>query len=194
MKKGVFVLALLLAAAPLIAAQPATREFKTLVWNNSHVVSYEKRGDRLVISMEMIADFQEDRTSLDWQERDFTSIRIDANNNGELDRDLDIAFGQASGTDFICPQFLRDDWASSGCGVLSSKGSIKIGFDASPFQETAHPIFQYSLPLEELSRHSDTVGLVFKFHSGSTPYVFYPSGASLRNSFKKTISLDLNKL
>ena len=194
LKRLPLLLILVLAADSLGAAQTAPREFKTLVWNNSHVVSYEKRGTRLAITMEMIADFEEDRTSQKWTERDFTSMRIDLNNNGSLDKDLDVAFGQASVTDRFCPQFLREEWASSTCGRLASRGSLKISFGRSPFHDTAHPIFEYSIPIAELSKHSDTVGFTFKFHSGRSGFVFYPAGASLKNTFTETITLNLANL
>lgn len=192
--KSTWLLMLVFAMTTVCTAQVAPREFKTLVWNNSHVVSYEKRGTRLTITMEMIADFEEDRTSQKWAERDFTSVRIDLNNNGSLDKDLDIAFGQTTGTDRLCTQYLREEWTSSTCGRLASRTSLKISFDQSPFHNTAHPIFEYSIPISELTRHSDTVGFLFKFHSGRKGFVFYPAGASLKNTFTETITLDLANL
>lgn len=194
MEKVVVFVALILIAASLGVAQPVNREFKTLVWNNSHIVSYEKRGTRLVITMEMIADFEKDRTSEKWSEWDFTSVRIDLNNNGALDKDLDVAFGQVSGTNRFCSQYLREEWASSTCGRLASRGSLKISFERSPFHDTAHPIFEYLIPIDELRKHSDTVGFIFKFHSGRRGFVFYPAGASLKNEFTGTIPLNLAEL
>lgn len=187
-------LALVLTISLSAAAQAERREFKTLVWNNSHVVSYEKRGERLVITMEMIGDFEDNRTSQKWQERDFTSIRIDLNNNRTLDKDLDVSFGQVSATDRLCAQYLREEWASSVCGRLRSRGSLKVSFDRSPFHDTAHPIFEYSIPIDELRKHSDTVGFIFKFHSPPGGFVFYPAGASMKNTFKDTITLNLDQL
>ena len=194
MKKAVLVLTVVLGAVSLGIAQPVVREFKTLVWNNSHVVSYEKRGSNLAITMEMIADFDDDRTNQKWTERDFTSVRIDMNNNGSLDKDLDIAFGVTTGTGRLCPQYLREEWASSVCGGLASRGSLKMSFSRSPFHDTAHPIFEYSVPISELRTHSETVGFIFKFHSGRRGFVFYPAGASLKNTFTEKITLNLANL
>ena len=88
---------------------------------------------------------------------------------------------------------LRDCGGSSGRGGsrLESRGSLKISFARSPFHDTAHPISEYSIPIRELRRHSDTVGFIFKFHSGRSGFVFYPAGASLKNTFTETMTLNL---
>jgi hypothetical protein len=193
-KRLVCAFALTLAVISGAAAQAERREFKTLIWNNSHVVSYEKRGTRLVIRMEMIGDFTEDRKPARYQEMDFASFRVDLNNNNQVDRRLDIAFGQRSSTDILCTQYLHDRVSSSGCGALPSRAGLKISFAKSPFFDTAHPVFEFSVPISELERHSKTIGFEFLFHSKGAGFTFYPATASVYKSFKETLKLDLGQL
>jgi hypothetical protein len=194
MKNVTLVLALILAAVSLGTAQNGPREFKTLVWNNSHVVSYEKRGTQLAITMEMISDFTNDRKAARFQEMDFAYFRVDLNNNNLVDRRIDIAFGQRAHTDIICTQYLHERAASSVCGALPSRATLKISFAKSPFFDTAHPIFEFSVPINELKVHSNSIGFEFMFHSAGNGFTFYPATASVYNSFKETLTLNLDTL
>jgi len=117
-----------------VSAQLVNSEFKTLVWNNSHVVSYEIGERNVIFRLEAIADYTDDSESaVNFDKRDFVSIRVDANNNNRIDKRMDLAFGIRSGSSRFCPQFLYDAVSSSACGQQRSEGRLKITFGESPF-------------------------------------------------------------
>lgn len=177
-------------------AQPSNpqRDFKTMVWNNSHVVAYEKQGRNLTVTMEMIADQSDDRKAPRWQEHDFAAMRIDLNNNLLLDRNLDVVIGQAGLTDRICTSFLLSVSSTTPCGAFRSRASLKVSFASSPFHDAAHPVFRFSIPLDELGQHSKVIGFNFYFHSKGGGFAFYPAASNIGNSFKETIALNLDQL
>lgn len=174
------------------SAQEAASDSKTLVQNNSHVVTFEIRGKRAVFTMEAIADFTNDRDpEQNWTNFDFAGIRVDANDNSVIDERIDLAFGTRAKTDLFCPQFLYRELSSSGCGQQHSAGRVKVMFDRSDFQETPHPIHVYSIPISELTTAGRTIGLVFRFHAAGSGYTHYPQENPRQYSFKETIKLVL---
>jgi len=194
MGKFIYAFAAVFAIGASTLAQSANREFRTLVQNNSHVVSYEKQGEDLVLTMEMIADYTEDRKAPRYQDQDIASFKIDINNNGTVNRMIDVAFGPRALTDTICTQYLLSLTAATSCRGLRSRALFSIHFERSAFHDTPHPLFRYTIPTRELAAYSKTIGLQFVFHSKGKGFTFYPDGASLDHSFKETLSLNLDEL
>ncbi|MEQ1762214.1 MAG: hypothetical protein ABL984_03610 [Pyrinomonadaceae bacterium] len=176
-----------------VSAQLTNSEFKTLVWNNSHVVSYEIGERNVILRLEAIADYTDDSDpAVNFGKRDFVSIRVDVNNNNQIDERVDLAFGIRSNSSLFCPQFLYDERSSSACCQQRSGGGLKISFDESPFHATQHPIFEFTIPKSELTGHSTTVGLVFRFHSAGAGFAHYPAESRSPLNFEKTLPLTVS--
>lgn len=193
MRRSIVIVVWIFVLSLSVSAQLTNSEFKTLVWNNSHVVSYEIGERNVILRLEAIADYTYDRDpAVGFGKRDFVSIRVDVNNNNLIDERVDLAFGIRSNSSLICPQFLYDARSSSICGQQRSGGKLKISFAESPFQAMQHPIFEFTIPKSELTGHSKTIGLVFRFHSAGLGFTDYPAESRSRRSFDKTLQLAID--
>lgn len=166
-----------------------------LVETEKHVVDVELIDGEVVFRMEAITDLTNDRDSTKplgtgW---DYAGIRVDINNNNVVDERIDIAFGTRQKSNIFCTQYLISEQASSGCGVLPSKGRVKVDFVSSSLQKEPHPVFIYRIPVRELNGEGGKIGLVFRFADPKTGRKVYPSIES-SFSFKETIQLDLSEL
>lgn len=166
-----------------------------LLETEKHVVDVELIGDDVVFRMEAITDLTNDRDSTKplgagW---DYAGMRIDINNNNLVDEKIDIAFGTRQKTHIFCPQYIINEGASTGCGVLPSKGRVKVDFVSSSLQKEPHPVFIYRIPLSEIKSEGGKIGLVFRFSDPNTGRSVYPSSRHFL-SFKETIQLELSEL
>lgn len=160
-----------------------------------HLVTMSTKGDRVVFTMEAIADFTEDRDNskplgTGW---DFAGIRVDVNNNNAVDERVDVAFGTRQKTNIFCPQYIIRENASTGCGGLRSKGSVRVEFMATANQDRAHPVYIYEIPIRELTGSGGKIGLVFSFHDPKTRRAAYPNPRKAY-TFEETIQVDLSEL
>ena len=168
------------AFAASALGQGFDRDAKELVLNRSHVVTLKVEKKVAVITMESISDFTD-------SDNDYTSLRVDVNDNKTIDEGVDIGFGLANGSRAYCPFFLIREGVTTPCGRLSSAGSARKTFARSAYADTPHPIFVYRIPVRELTESGNTVGFLFTFYNGGSP-TFYPANRPNRYSFSDTIS------
>lgn len=82
----------------------------------------------------------------------YISVRVDVNDNGRIDPNLDVSYGYLDGGTF-CSQYFLSERSWTGCGGFPSKGSG--GFET--IGDTT--VYRLDLPLSEVSRD----GRVFRF-------------------------------
>lgn len=176
------------------SALPAqAQEEKTIVSNNKHFISYRVEGGNVILTMEGINDFTDDRGALP----DYFSIDVDVNQNGLIDSKIDVGYGVMSSEDALCAQYQLGRYMSTVCGGFKSRASLKRTFEGSLTQKKAHPIYRFTLPKKELSKSGNRAALVFTCYGNGDPGpTFYPKEAgSLEvwgfESFAKTITIDL---
>lgn len=193
--KAIIVSVAVVFFVTLCPAQVRKESKRVLLETENHIVTVSVKGESVVFKMEAITDFTMDRDStkplgLGW---DYAGIRIDLNNNNVIDYGIDVAFGTLQKTNIFCPQYIIRENASTTCGALRSKGSVKVGFEATGFQKRPHPIYEYAIPIAELNGYGGKIGLVFKFGEPRAGTAFYPSRGK-PFSFDETIQLDLAEL
>ena len=181
-----------ICASGIALAQPQVSETRTLISDTSHVVTMEIRGKDAVFIMESINDLTNDRDMEEpWTKVDFAGMRIDANNNNLIEKRVDFAFGLRQKTDVICPQLIYSETASSGCGQLRTTGKAKVEFKKTANQDKPHPVYEFIIPVSELTRESRTIGFVFRFHSANSGFSSYPASIpGKQQSFDETIKVD----
>jgi hypothetical protein len=192
--KSILVSISILLCANASWGQVKQNEDRILLDTENHVVNVSVKGESVLFTMEAIADFTEDRDDtpplgFGW---DFAGIRIDINNNNLIDNEIDLGFGTRQKTTLFCSQYLIHQNASSGCSVQRSKGSVRVEFKGTRYQELPHPVYIYSIPRSELSRFGGKIGLVFQFYDPETGKASYPSNRA--DYFKETIPLNLTTL
>lgn len=191
------VLSILLAGAAAVFAQAADRPLRTIFSNSSYRADYEVRDGNVIITLETLDDFTDNTGGQDpdFGRNDFTQIVIDKNYNSTIDEKIDIAFSTRKGTTVICPQFLYHEAASSLCGQLRSKATVKVSFSATESESKPHPVFQYTIPRPELVS-GDTPGedaVVLMFHTGSRGRYYFPQQPAMKHflSLKATHRLEI---
>lgn len=188
---SIVVLALFCIVFPTVAnAQPEKPEKRVALSNAKHYVSYEVSGDDVIITMESIADFTDDRVGVA-DRPDKMAFDIDVNQNGIVDKDVDFGFAMKGDDTGICPHFMVSENSTRPCGSLRSKARVETLFEASPREPKPHPVFRYIISKAELLRGGDTLHAVFRFyHHVGLPYS-YPQPKNLKEnySFAETLKL-----
>ena len=192
MKPILIVLAIALLGGNSFGQQPGERR---LLDTEKHIVTVSKKGTSVIFTMEAVADFTEDRDSsrqhgMGW---DYAGIRVDINNNNVIDKKVDVAYGTRQKSNIFCPQYLIQENASSYCGELASKGTLRVEFKSTGSQARPHPVHTYEIPLAELAPGGGKIGLVFHFSDASTGRSFYPDKRR-PFAFVETVRLDLSEL
>jgi hypothetical protein len=167
---------------------------QNLVQNKDHLVAVRRVGDTLTFVMEAL---RSNRNYLKgkFPELDFTSIRVDANQNGKVDADVDVAYGIKGGSyDELCSQLLLRESASKGCGSFPSKARLRVDFRATPNGSRPHPVWEYSIPSSEIGRGNGLAHLTFIFHEAGKGYTRYPSTTAAMYSFGDALAINTQTL
>lgn len=162
-----------------------------VISNRDHYVSYEVRGEEIIITMEALTDFTDERIGKG-ERVDNMNFYIDVDQNGKIDEKVDVAYAARRDGKGLCPYFLIDETKSHICGSLRSNARVEALFEPSTREKRAHPIFKYIIPRTEVLGARSSVHIVFRFeHSTRRPPVHYPkqkqSGAGW--SFDETLKL-----
>jgi hypothetical protein len=188
MKTILVLMSLLLISSSVESQTPV--ESQKLVSDKSHVVTYDRKGDVAIFTLEAISDFT-DETSGEhtFPLLDFAGIIVDVNSNNKVDRNIDIAYRMKSNPKGICSQYLYEVNVSSECGVFRSSATLDIKFAGSPNEPRAHPIYRFTIPMKEIFGSRSTVGIGFEFWSSGVGLTAYPGPIDEWQSLKKTIAL-----
>lgn len=192
MKSTLILIAVALFTGSSLAQDGGERK---ILETEDHVVRVAKKGEAIVFVMEAVTDFTHDRDNskplgMGW---DFAGIRIDINNNNLVDANTDVAFGTRQKTNIFCAQYLIRVNASTGCGMLRSKGSVRVEFMPTDLQANPHPVHIYEIPLSDLTTGGGKIGLAFTFSDASRGMFYFPNRRRPLD-FKETIQLDLSEL
>jgi hypothetical protein len=162
---------------------------KQLVKNDQHVISARRLGDRIIFSIEAVGDHSDDLNG-SYPKLDFAGIRVDVNRNGRVDNRVDVAYGTASGSkDKICTQYLLSETSSTGCTGLQSQAKVEVAFKSTANARHKHPVWNYSIPMKELSQDGKLAQLVFRIHQSEKGYTVYPANTGY--SFRNTLAFEL---
>jgi hypothetical protein len=162
---------------------------KQLVKNDQHVITGRRQGDRIHFTIEAVGD-RTDNLSGEYPQLDFAGIRVDFNHNRRVDERVDVAYGTANGSkDKICTQYLLSEASSTGCGGFKSEARLKVAFKSTANAPHKHPVWNYSIPVKELSRDDSVAHLIFRIHQSGKGYTTYPKRAN--RSFRKTLAFEL---
>jgi hypothetical protein len=167
---------------------------QNLVQNKDHLVAVRRAGDTVTFVMEALGS---NRNYLKgkFPELDFTSIRVDANQNGKVDADVDVAYGIRGGSyNELCAQFLLRESASKGCGSFPSKAQLRVDFRATPNSSRPHPVWEYSIPRSEIGRGNGLSHLTFIFHEAGKGYTRYPQTTAGMYSFTDALVMNTQTL
>ena len=189
MKNALTILCLLVFAS-IDRAQKPTIEAQKLVSDNGHVVTYERKGDLAVFTLESISDFT-DETGLDhkFTSRDLAGMTVDINSNNRVDKNIDVAYEIGSGSTTLCTQYLYGVGVSSVCGVFKSSATLDISFFATSHESRPHPVFKFSIPIREIFGSGSTVGIVFEFWTAGVGRTTYPELDDEWQTLKRTITV-----
>lgn len=170
------------------------RAAQNLVQNKHHLVAVRSAGDTVIFVMEAL---RSNRNYLKgkFPKLDFTSIRVDANQNGKVDANVDIAYGIKGGSyNALCSQYLLRESASKGCGSFPSKAQLRVDFRATPNGSRPHPVWQYSIPRSEIGRGNGLSHLTLIFHEAGKGYTRYPQTTAGMNSFTDALVMNTQTL
>jgi len=165
-----------------------------LVQNQNHQVTVRRAGDTVIFVMEAL---RSNRNYLKgkFPKLDFTSIRVDANQNGKVDANVDVAYGIKGGSyNQLCSQYLLRESASKGCGSFPSKARLRVDFRATANSSRPHPVWEYSIPSSEIGRGNGLAHLTFIFHEAGKGYTRYPRTTAGKYSFGDALVMNTQTL
>ena len=181
---------LVLALIPLAAHADGV----ILAKSDRMVVTAEVVGDNAVIVIESIADTTNNLGG-NFPAVDFSNIRVDVNQNGRVDSNVDVAFGLSRGApDKICAQYLLTETTSTSCSGLPTTATVTSEFKATKFNESAHPVWTYTLPKEEISKNGAFAHLTFKIYEAGRGYTQLPTPSRSTQSFSKVTTLHFGRI
>ena len=153
-----------------------TRNKDVLIDNDKHYIYVEGDGNVLTITMEAVNDFTNNLVGK-FPQLDFASFDLDFNNNGTLDKLVDLSFGSYTSNhiSYLCAQKLHTATSSTPCGEFKSQGSYKEAFLSTEKQSRFHPVFTYKIPYAELSEKQVLASFRFKTYSAGKGYTRYPN-------------------
>jgi len=167
---------------------------QNLVQNKDHLVAVRSSGDRVIFAMEALRSTRNYLRGK-FPNLDFTSIRVDVNQNGKVDAGIDTSYGLKGGSyDALCANYLISETSSKGCGSLTSKASLRVAFRATPNSSRPHPVWEYSIPKSEIGRGNRLSHLTFIFHEAGQGYTRYPQTAAGMYSFADAMVLNTQTL
>ena len=167
---------------------------QNLVQNKHHRVAVRSSGDRLIFAMEALGSTR-NYLQGKFPDLDFTSIRVDVNQNGKVDAGIDTSYGIRGGSyNELCANYLLSETSSKGCGSLASKASLRVGFRSTPSSPRPHPVWEYAIPKSELGRGNRLSHLTFIFHEAGKGYTRYPQSAAGMYSFADALVLNTQTL
>ena len=167
---------------------------REILRSNDHVISVRPAGDRVTFVLEAMTDTSNDMAGT-YPQLDFAGIRVDVNQNGKVDKQIDTAYGISSGTrDQLCLQYLLTETSSTGCSGFPSKASLKVAFRATPAGSKPHPVWLYTIPKTELGPGNDLSHLTFTFHQAGKGYTRYPLTTASMHSFADALVFDVKSL
>lgn len=169
-------------------------DWTAIVDNKDHFISYKIENQNVIFVLETVSDFT-DEISRKFPKSDFFSIEVDVNQNGKIDKNLDVNYAITSKSIAICTNYLIDYESSTYCGTFKSKAYLEISFRGTNKEQREHPVFKFTIPKSELNLSGDTAHAVFKCHTAKKGYTSYPKldfdddgGLS---SFSKVIKVQL---
>ena len=176
---------------PLAQAAAAAQN---LVQNKDHLVAVRSSGNRVIFAMEALRSTRNYLRGK-FPDLDFTSIRVDVNQNGKVDSGIDTSYGIKGGSyNELCANYLISETSSKGCGSLTSKASLRVDFRATPNSSRPHPVWEYSIPKNEIGRGNRLSHLTFIFHEAGKGYTRYPQSSAGVFSFADALVMNTQTL
>lgn len=170
-----------------------------IIDNNRHYAAYQVEGENVIFVLEMVDDFTDEIYGY-FPSADFVSLRVDVNQNAEIDKYIDTSYGLTGKTygrpdgarRSICTQYLIADYSSSVCGWLKSRATLDFGFRASIKETRPHPVYKFTIPKKELSKNGNSAQIRLRFHSSGSGYEVYPAkeAGEVYNSLAKTLTIN----
>lgn len=137
---------------PPTTAMDYSEKYGYILRNGSFVVTYKAAGNDMVFTLEATDDFTNNMGGKDGIV-DSSSIHVDVNKNGKIDRGLDTLYGIAGTTpSTLCSAHFMSAMSTTICGEFRSLASVTASFAGSPHEIRPHPIWVYTIPQSELSQ------------------------------------------
>ena len=199
LKEAAFALAFVLAFffTSINGQTPGTNTI--IIENNRHYAAYRVEDENVVFIFEMIDDFTDDTEGY-FPSVDSVSLKVDVNQNTEIDKYSDISYGlrgkkrdaSVSARTGICTQYLIDENSSSVCGRFKSRATLDYGFRTSDRESHEHPVYKFTIPKKELSKNGNSAQIRLTFYSGGRGYESYPAkeAGEIYNSLAKTLTIN----
>jgi len=178
-----------LVATPTPIPSPSPQ--RVLVRNSDHLAALRPSGDRVILTLEALSDTT-DNLGGNFPKTDFVSIRVDVNQNGKIDPNLDVAYGIQGGTrDKLCTQYMLSATSYAGCGGFRSAASLQAAFKKTANSSRPHPVWEFSIPSREIGLDGNYAHLTLSFHQAGKGYTHYPNAAGVSTSFAKVYKVSL---
>ena len=181
----------------LVATQapaPALSPQRVLVHDSDHLATLRPSGDRVILTLEALTDTT-DNLGGNFPKTDFVSIRVDVNQNGRIDPNIDVAYGIQGGTrDKLCAQYMLSATSYTGCGGFRSGATLQAGFKKTANSSSPHPVWEFSIPTREIGSDGNYAHLTLSFHQAGKGYTHYPTAAGVSTSFAKVYKVSLKPI
>ncbi len=152
---------------------------------NIHIAEFK---NDIVITIEMLEDITNDL--FDENIPDFCVFYIDANNNNQIDANIDFGYASSSTGGFeICSFIMLENFANTPCGDLESEATLDNGFRTSSLNEAAHVIWTLTIPKDELDESNQLNFTLRTVSDGVSEY--YPKNSTYDSvSFANTFTFE----
>lgn len=146
--------------------------------DGNYIFSYACEGDQIEFFIDVLAD-KTNSTQRPYPDRDFYRVYVDHNNNGVLDRDVDLVFSPLD-DGRLCVSYLLTQTSITTCSFFDDATSETF-FSATENETEEHINHRVRLPKDLLSNGA-TIKVSVQVYDASGSWTVLPDAAPLFDS------------
>ena len=133
-----------------------------IIDNERHIITYEVSEENIIFNFEEIGENNTNNSNR-------VGIYVDVNKNVIIDKDYDLYYGS-------CPTYLGSYNSVRPCGYFESNATRSYSIKSTLNYEIEHSVWEYEIPIIELTSGGNTAHMLFKFYNDIDGYTTYPKG------------------